>query len=148
MGSLDWDLYSVIYKFKPKTLTDVEFFATTVTLGATFLLIFYVLLGYNFTSNILLFSEEYSVILYMVIFPSLLSYYFWLKGIFEIGAEKTGQFIHLMPLFGVILAFLFLDEVFALYHLLGMLLIFIGIYLCLFIKRKTKKLKSLNGKIL
>jgi drug/metabolite transporter (DMT)-like permease len=64
-----------------------------------------------------------------------LSFLFWNKGILEIGANKTGQFTHLMPLFGTILAYLFLGETLELYHFFGMILIFSGIYLSLFLRQ-------------
>ena len=82
------------------------------------------------------------MILYVVVFPSILSYIFWHKGIHEIGAGKTGQFTHLMPIFGSILAFVFLGETLEVYHLLGMLLIGFGIYLSLFLKTKATELNK------
>jgi drug/metabolite transporter (DMT)-like permease len=79
----------------------------------------------------------YSIILYMAIFPSLLSFYFWNRGVAEIGANKTGQFTHLMPIFGAILAVVFLGEEIHFYHLVGMCLIGFGIYLSIFLGKKS-----------
>jgi drug/metabolite transporter (DMT)-like permease len=40
-----------------------------------------------------------------------------------------------MPIFGAILAYIFLDEVLQFYHIVGMILIALGIYLTMFLKR-------------
>ncbi len=137
-AGISWALYSVLLKFKPKELNALEFLTAIVFLGTFVLFIFYMLFGYGLNSAITHVSNNYFIILYMVIFPSILSYIFWNRGIHEIGADKTGQFTHLMPLFGSFLAFVFLGETLELYHLLGMLFIGFGIYLSLFLKVKIK----------
>jgi drug/metabolite transporter (DMT)-like permease len=53
----------------------------------------------------------------------------------EIGANKAGQSAHLMPIFGAFLAYIFLDEVLQFYHMVGMILIALGIYLTMFLKK-------------
>jgi drug/metabolite transporter (DMT)-like permease len=68
-------------------------------------------------------------IAYVAIFPSILSYLFWNKAVSMVGANKAGIFIHLMPVFSVILAFLLLGERFEHYHWPGISLIFGGIVL-------------------
>ncbi len=137
-----WALYSVLLKIRPKDLHGLDFIAAIVFLGTIVLFFFYVGFGFTVESTITSVSNNYIVILYVVFFPSILSYIFWHKGIHEIGADKTGQFTHLMPIFGSILAFIFLGETLEFYHLLGMLLIGFGIYLSLFLKVKTKKLET------
>lgn len=135
-SSISWALYSVLVKFKPKELTHLELFITVVYVGTIFFLIpWYLFQGYSLNKEISILKENWHFFLYVSIFPSLLSYYFWHTGIDEIGAEKTGQFTHLMPIFGSILAFIFLGERLELYHLLGAIFIAIGIYLSLFLKK-------------
>jgi drug/metabolite transporter (DMT)-like permease len=46
-----------------------------------------------------------------------------------IGPARAGQSAHLMPVLGAILAVLFLDERFHLYHVVGIVLIGAGILL-------------------
>jgi drug/metabolite transporter (DMT)-like permease len=65
----------------------------------------------------------------MAICPSILAYIFWNRGVAELGAPKAGLFIHLMPLFGIVLSAIFLGEAIRSYHFVGMALIFGGIYL-------------------
>ena len=68
-------------------------------------------------------------IVYVALFASILAYIFWNKAIQIIGANKTGIFIHLMPVFSIILAIIFLDEMLRGYHIKGTILIFSGILL-------------------
>jgi drug/metabolite transporter (DMT)-like permease len=44
-----------------------------------------------------------------------------------VGANVAGLFIHLMPVFGVVLAWAFLGERLAFYHLTGIAVILAGI---------------------
>lgn len=69
------------------------------------------------------------VIGYVMIFPSIISYLCYNRGVEMVGANKAGLFIHLMPVFGSIMAVVFLGEVFRWYHIVGVLLIGAGIFL-------------------
>jgi drug/metabolite transporter (DMT)-like permease len=130
-----WALYSVLIKFKPKDLNDFEYFATIVTIGLLFLLPFYLYQGYSMQQELEVLNKNYFIFLYVSVFASITSYYFWHYGIDKIGASKTAQFTHLMPIFGIVLASIFLEETLETYHLLGGILIAFGIYLSLFYKK-------------
>jgi len=58
-----------------------------------------------------------------------LSYIFWNRGVEQVGANVAGLFVHLMPVFGVMLAWLILDERLHAYHIGGIALILTGIFL-------------------
>ena len=64
---------------------------------------------------------------FVCIFPSLLGYLFLNRGIELIGANRAAPFIHLVPVFGSIMAILLLGERFELYHAIGYALVFAGI---------------------
>jgi drug/metabolite transporter (DMT)-like permease len=66
---------------------------------------------------------------YMGIFPSVLAYYCLNRGIEQIGANRAAPFIHLMPVFGSILAILFLGERPQLFHAAGYALVLTGVVL-------------------
>lgn len=135
-SSTTWALYSVTVKFRPKELNDFEFFTTIVYLGLFWLILAYLFMGYSIKEDIVLIKNYYPAFIYVALFPSIISYYLWHQGIHKIGANKTGQFTHLMPLFGSIQAYLFLGEKLHSYHILGALLIGTGIYLSLFTKKE------------
>ncbi len=71
----------------------------------------------------------YLTLTYVVIFPGLASFFFWIKGIALIGANRAGVFLHLMPIFGAIMAIIIFDEKFMFYHFLGAIFIVAGITL-------------------
>jgi drug/metabolite transporter (DMT)-like permease len=66
---------------------------------------------------------------YVAVFPSILAYLCFNRGVELAGANRAGLFFHLMPLFGSIMAILFLGESFRPFHALGILLILGGILL-------------------
>ncbi|NQY22219.1 MAG: DMT family transporter [Campylobacteraceae bacterium] len=135
LSSLCWTFYSLLLKFKPKEFRFYEFFVSIVVLGFIFLLPLYLYQGYSFEQELKQIQNYWYFFLYISFFTSILSYFFWNIGVDEIGAAKTGQFTHLMPLFGSFLAYIFLGESFDFYHIIGALLIATGIYLSLFIKK-------------
>jgi drug/metabolite transporter (DMT)-like permease len=64
---------------------------------------------------------------FICIFPSLLGYLFLNRGIELIGANRAAPFMHLVPVFGSVLAIVWLGERFELYHAIGYALVFTGI---------------------
>jgi drug/metabolite transporter (DMT)-like permease len=131
-SSLCWALYSVLVKFRPQNISSFEFFVTIVFLGVVMLFPFYATQGYSLEREWNIITHYWGAIVYVILFTSILSYYMWHKGIASIGADKTGQFTHLMPVFGSFLAYVFLGESLEWYHLGGILLIGLGIYISLF----------------
>jgi drug/metabolite transporter (DMT)-like permease len=136
-SSLDWALYSVLLKFKPKELNAFEFLTVTTIIGVGILYAIFLYQGYSFSLEFTNNSEVLYSLIYIVIFPSLLSFYFWNISTPQVGANKAGQFAHIMPISGAILAYIFLDEVLYFYHFVGLVLIFLGIYLSIFYKQKV-----------
>jgi drug/metabolite transporter (DMT)-like permease len=64
---------------------------------------------------------------YVCVFPSLLGYLCLNRGIELVGANRAAPFIHLVPVFGSVLAIALLGERFELYHAIGYALVFAGI---------------------
>jgi len=58
-----------------------------------------------------------------------LAYLFWNRAVAEVGPAKAGMFVHLMPVFGAVLAMVFLGETLQLFHAAGFALILAGIVL-------------------
>jgi drug/metabolite transporter (DMT)-like permease len=72
-------------------------------------------------------AESVASFAFICIFPSLLGYLFLNRGIELIGANRAAPFIHLVPVFGSVLAIVLLGERFELYHAIGYALVFAGI---------------------
>ena len=137
LACVDWALYTILLKYKPKELNAFEFLGLTAFIGAIILYLIFLFQGYSFEFSFLENKDVFYSLIYIVIFPSILSFYFWNISTIELGANKAGQFAHLMPIFGAVLAYVFLDEVLEFYHFVGILLISSGIYLSIFFKREV-----------
>ena len=127
-AGISWALYSVLLRKCPIELNALSFLSTTIIIGVLFISPFYIWeISSGQTMNIT--QASIGSIIYVALFASVLAYIFWNKAIQIIGANKTGIFIHLMPVFSIILAILFLDENLRAYHIEGAILIFLGIFL-------------------
>ncbi|HSI44882.1 MAG TPA: DMT family transporter [Methylophilus sp.] len=69
------------------------------------------------------------ILAYIGIFPSVIALLAYSKAVTLVGSVRASVFIHAMPIFGSALSTLLLGEAFHLYQFLGMLTIFIGIWL-------------------
>ncbi len=125
---LSWAIYSITLRWRPAELDGFTFFGVTVAVGVVVLLPF-AWYDLNHSQPVVWELNVYLTLVYMAICPSILAYLFWNRGVEELGAPKAGLFIHLMPIFGLLLSALFLDETVYSYHFVGMILIFAGIYL-------------------
>ena len=67
------------------------------------------------------------IVAYTVVFPSLISQMFYVRGVELIGANRASLFINLIPLFGALGSVLILGEDLQPFHMLAGLLIIIGI---------------------
>lgn len=117
-------LYSALLTKRP-AMHPFSFLVYTFGVGALMLLPIYLLEishGYTFTPS----WQTLTSILYVALFPSIVAYYCWNRGIELIGANRGGLFINLIPLFASMLAIFFLGERLEYFHIIGMLLIVIG----------------------
>ncbi len=69
------------------------------------------------------------LLLYLCIFPSILGYLCLNRGIELIGANRAAPFIHLVPVFGSVLAITLLGERLQFFHAIGYMLVVAGITL-------------------
>lgn len=120
-------LYSALLKRKP-AVHPLSFLAATCFLSVLVLLPPYmaeVLAG----DQMPLTGQAAWTLAYVAVFPSILAYLFFNRGVELLGANRAGQFMNLMPGFGAILAVVFLHESLQAYHGVGLLLIAAGIVL-------------------
>ncbi|OUS36089.1 EamA family transporter ['Osedax' symbiont bacterium Rs2_46_30_T18] len=136
-----WTIYSVLLRYKPTQLDGLSFLAASIFIGNLMLYpLVYWELQYVDINSFTLNWEIGTAVMYLAIFPSLLAYFFWNRAVAEVGAAKASLFIHLLPVFGTLLATLLLGETMQLFHWIGIILIFIGIYLAIItdILRRSK----------
>ena len=123
MGNLFCSLKKRTYQISQIALLEV-----IIICGLVFLIPIYFIemsLGYK----IILEIPFILTLTYVVLFPGIIAFLFWIKGIALIGANRAGVFLHLMPIFGAIMALVIFNEKFMLYHFLGAVFIIVGIIL-------------------
>ena len=123
-----WAVYSALLKKKKYEISQLALLQVVIILGLIFLIPIY-FIEMNLGHMIVLGLPFYLTLSYVVIFPGLLAFFFWIKGISIIGANRAGVFLHLMPIFGAIMAMIIFGERFMYYHLLGAIFILAGITL-------------------
>ena len=128
-GLVAYGLYAVWLRRKP-AMSPLGFVAISFLLGAVMLLPAYLVeLSAGFAVP-LTFNAGIAV-LYVAIFPSILAFLFFNRGVELVGANRVAMFFPLLPMFGSTMAVLFLGESVAWYHGAGAVLILGGIVLAL-----------------
>ena len=128
VAMFSWAMYSALLRKKKFELSQLSLLQTIISAGLIFLFPAYMIelaLGYRATINV----PFVLTLTYVVIFPGLASFIFWIKGISIIGSNRSGIFLHLMPIFSTILAMIIFKEKFMTYHIIGAILIITGIIL-------------------
>ena len=69
-----------------------------------------------------------SVLAYVTIFPGILSYICWNRGIEAVGSSRGGVFLHLIPFYGAVLATTLLGEKLMGFHIAGCAMILSGVW--------------------
>ena len=127
-GMFAWALYSALLKKKNYEISQIALLEVVIITGLIFLIPIY-FLEMSFGNHIVVGEPFILTLSYVVIFPGLASFFFWIKGISIIGANRAGVFLHLMPVFGSVMAIILFDEKFMIYHILGAMFIIAGITL-------------------
>ena len=121
-----WALYSVLLRKRPP-LHPSSFLAVTIIIAIPALAPLYAW-EHAAGHRLILDGPAAAALGYVAVFPSVVAYLFFNRGVELIGANRAGAFIHLMPLFGSIMAILLLGESFRLHHAVGVGLILSGVY--------------------
>lgn len=128
VAMFSWAMYSALLRKKKFKLSQISLLQTIISAGLILLLPAYLIemtLGYRVNINL----PFILTLTYVVLFPGLASFFFWIKGIAIIGSNRSGIFLHLMPIFSTIMAMLIFKEQFMTFHLIGAILIITGIIL-------------------
>jgi drug/metabolite transporter (DMT)-like permease len=127
---LIYGVYAAVFRRRP-AVHPMSFLVATMGIGSLMILPFYLwelAQGARIESS----PSAWFALAYIAVFPSFIAYLFFNRGIELIGAARAGQSWHLMPVFGSLLAVVFLGERFFLYHALGIVMIAGGIALASF----------------
>jgi drug/metabolite transporter (DMT)-like permease len=129
VGMIFWAAYTVFLRMKPPDLPPLALLACCGCVGLVLLTPLAALEMVAFGGHVEITWATLAAMAYVGTFPSFIGYIFWNRGVAEVGPNVAGIFMHLMPAFGVLLAWLFLGERLYLFHWVGIALILAGIVL-------------------
>lgn len=123
-----WALYTLMLRWRPEGIPGLALLTVCASIGLLAMTPVY--LWEASTGKTIHWSwGAGAVVIYLGLFPTVIGYVFWNRAVEQVGPSVAGLFMHLMPVFGSLLAWIFLGERLLWYHLVGIALIFIGIYL-------------------
>ena len=127
-GVITWGLYSAFLKKKTFSLPLLTLVHILCTFGLIFIFPQFL---YEFSQGqvIELDFKLVGILIFLALFPSIGSYYCWAGAVSIIGANRAGIFLSLIPFFSTIMAIAFFNEQFQFFHLIGTILIIIGLFL-------------------
>lgn len=121
-----WSIYAVMLRRRP-VVHPFSFLAVTLMIGVIVIAPFYA--AEIISGRLIVASRESGLaIAYVAVFPSFFAYLFFNRGVELIGSATTGQFMNILPVMGAGLAMLFLGEQLYAFHVMGIALIFAGIF--------------------
>ena len=123
-----WALYTLALKWRPAGIPPIAFLCVCGIVGLAGMTPVYAW-ELSTGAHIKWSLPVAGAFCYLGLFPSFIGYIFWNKGVAQVGPNVSGLFVHLMPVFGSLLAWLFLNERLYWFHLAGVTLILAGIYL-------------------
>lgn len=123
-----WAVYTILLRRRPAGVHPLGLLLVLSAVGALVMLPFWGIeaaLGRRVVWS----ARAIAAIASIGLFSSVLAYVFWNRGVEELGPSVAGLFVHLMPVFGVALAWVLLGERPGRHHAVGVALILSGIAL-------------------
>ena len=127
VAMISWATYSIMVKEKKINLDPLVLLEVIIFLGVIMLLPFFFFELY-IGKHLILNVPVVLTVGFVVLFPGIGAYIFWIKAIKLIGPSRAGVFLHLMPVFSSLMAIFLIGEKFATFHLFGALFILTGIF--------------------
>jgi drug/metabolite transporter (DMT)-like permease len=123
-----YGIYSTLLRRRP-AMSGLSFATVTIGIGAAMILPFAWAEHLAGARVAPLTPGAFAAIVYVTVFPSILAVLCYNRGVQLIGANRSGPFLHLVPLFAVTLAIVFLGERPGVHHALGAVLIIGGVFI-------------------
>ena len=134
-ASIGWALYTIyIFHWKSK-LPLLQRFTIISMFGAISLMPFFIL------ENNFFFKTNYDLnfffwVLFSALYPCIIAFLLFNYVNKKLGASITGSVLYLYTVYGAVYGFLFFNEKLEIYHLIGSIMVFIGIFI---VKKNEKK---------
>jgi drug/metabolite transporter (DMT)-like permease len=121
-----WSVYAVLLKRRPPELGGASLLFV-LALGGMLLLAPALALEAAFAPPRWPTAEQGAAVLYIGLFASVLAFICWNRGVAIVGANAAGFTLHLLPVFGTLLAIALLGETFQPFHAAGIATILAGV---------------------
>jgi drug/metabolite transporter (DMT)-like permease len=129
-----WAIYTLLLRWKPKALSAVGFLAAIVCFGLPPLGLLYAV-ELSTGAGFALTGSTAAALVYYGVFASILAFLCFNHGVAAVGAARGSLFIHLFPVYTVLLSALTLGEFPHAYHVVGITLVLAGIWLTTAVRR-------------
>jgi drug/metabolite transporter (DMT)-like permease len=120
-----YSLYTVLLRRRPK-IHPLSFVTLTMAWGAILLLPFWAA-EISSGRTVPLEWASIAMVVYVIIFPSLLAHFFFFRGVDLVGANRAAPFMYMIPVFATVMAILFLGEELHPFHIAGFVLVIGGV---------------------
>jgi len=129
--------YTALLRVRPKVSASV-FLAVTFLAGAACLLPAYLWESVGEGRTLSFDLTTLGAVAYVCLFPSILAFACFNRGVVLVGANVAGQFLYLLPVVGGLMSVAFLGETLLWTHGLGLALIVSGLWLAARGKKKAR----------
>ena len=123
---LCYALYSALLRLKP-AVHPLSLLVSSMMFGVVFL-VPVAWAEHAGGARLVVTTLSVACLAYAIVFPAFVAYLCFNRGVELLGAARAGQYSHLMPAFGIVLAVLFLGERLHPYHGVGVGLIGAGLW--------------------
>lgn len=140
LAVLVYAIYTVILRWKPavdwRTLMAIPAFFALVTSVP--------LIFWEISRESVVWPDQkgWVLVVYAAIFASLVAQILYIKGVEQIGANRAGLFINLVPVFGTLLSVIVLSETLHTYQIVALIMALAGIAVA---ERKNRRLPEPTG---
>ncbi|MGO4888309.1 DMT family transporter [Anaerobacillus sp. MEB173] len=142
---ISWSIYSILMKKYGVTLPKTATFAATMIIGLLILLPFTVWESSTTEFAVAQLSLTHWLgIMYLGIFPSIVSFICWNEGVVQVGPGKSSNYLHLIVVFTGIIAVM-IGETYTIIQFIGGVLILTGVFFASnqsLLKRRPVTVKS------
>lgn len=127
---MGYAMYSINIRKMPGGINPFTALLIITGSGSLLILPFYLIESIYFQSFPVSLQSIF-VVLILAFLVSIVSVFMWNLGNAVVGPGRAGMFVNLIPVYGTILAIIFLGEILYFYHVIGAALICMGIILVL-----------------
>jgi len=134
---VSWAFYAVLMRRVPRELDRLNLVFGILVAGAIVVFPFWILENIFYKATPLIWETVWTTG-FNAVFASILALFWWNHTVENLGPGRAGLFVHLIPVYTVVLAMSLLGEQPYLFHAIGIGLIAIGIVLTTMLKSKRE----------